>query len=272
MSDINVFNIHIPITRSMEKDGKHYVYGYSAIFDSPDSFGTIISKKVVEKSLTRLKQFPALRFMHREPLGQILFDYALDGISTFMDEHGFHILGEVFESCEKEWRMIREGGFGFSYGMLPAKDGIQTKTINGKEYDVFVDGTLYEISVVDTPAHPEAKLNVIERSMNFYGNKLSTSAFPPEGFWAMLLEATHSTHPTRPEREQLPNSEFQRMLEASGKNVQRQIQPTNIVPIDFQYQLPETCSESCPIYRHCGSYPRNVGSPCVKRFEQYKNR
>lgn len=175
MSTVEKVFIRIPIQRSFESDGHRYIYGYAAIFDSPDAYGTVISKQVVEKSLPRLKQYPSLRYMHKDPLGKIIFDMTVNGVSTFIDEHGFHILGEINQACEKEWQMIKQGSFGFSYGMLPAQNGIQRKKFNGNVYDVFVDGELYEISVVDAPAHVDAKVNVITRSLTYYANSSEPS-------------------------------------------------------------------------------------------------
>jgi hypothetical protein len=94
----------------------------------------------------------------------------------------------------------------------------------------------------------------------------------PSGFIAML-ESAHPTTEKQELEEPHTNSEFQRMLDASGKNsephtiVERQIQPW-----DFEYRLPETCNDGCFAKRFCSSYPRNVGETCVKRWEQYKNK
>ena len=154
----------IPIMRSFESEGKKYVYGYAALFDSPDCYGTLCTKEIVESSWEHLQKFPAVRFMHREPLGQILFDESVKGMSTFVDEHGFHVLVQVYDECVDEWGMITSGKWGFSYGLLPAPDGIQKKCLpNGSCYNAFVKGIFYEVSVVDTPAHSDAVAYVIRR-------------------------------------------------------------------------------------------------------------
>jgi phage head maturation protease len=153
--------------RSFESNGKRYVYGYAALFTTPDAFGTIISKQLVENNLDRLRRFPVLRFMHRDPIGKILFDKEVEGVRTFIDEHGFHVLAEVSSTCEKEWNLIRDGVVrGFSYAL--ANDSnlrIERRRFGNKEYDVFVNGTIYEISIVDSPAHPEAVAHVVNRSL-----------------------------------------------------------------------------------------------------------
>lgn len=155
--------IFIPILRSFESDGNHYIYGYSAIFDSEDAMGTVMSKQLVDLNIPRLKKFPTVRFQHREPLGTIVFDQTVDGIRTYTDQHGFHVLVKIYSTNEKEFRMIQEGKFGFSYGLIPTKT--ERQTINGKNVEVFTEGTLYEISVVDSPAHPEAQIAVL-RGLN----------------------------------------------------------------------------------------------------------
>jgi len=157
----------IAITRTLESKGKKYVYGYAAIFDSPDAHGTIMTKGLVESNLPRLRKYPALRLNHRIPLGQLVFDREVEGIKTFVDEHGFHVLAQVYDKFEDEWRMIQKGGWGFSYGFMPSQHGA-TKTVcvtPNECYKGFISGTLYEISVVDTPSHFGAKVHTIERML-----------------------------------------------------------------------------------------------------------
>jgi len=156
-----IYSEPIPIVRSFESDGKRYIYGYAAIFDTPDFFGTVMTKEVVLSSLPHLRKFPAVRFMHRQPLGQIVFDKEVDGVKTFVDEHGFHVLCEIYPERDEEWRMISRGGWGFSYGFMPDPKGSGVQRRNG--YDAFVKGTLYEVSVVDSPAHSDAVAYVIHR-------------------------------------------------------------------------------------------------------------
>ena len=161
----------VPILRSFEKDGERYVYGYGAIFDSPDELGTIITPTLVDENIPRLRRNPSLRFMHQSPLGRIQFDKTIeldDGtfVSTKSDEHGFHILAKVFKACEKEWSMIQEGGWGLSYALSPRGLVVGRKDINGKSYESFEHGTLYEFSVVDSPAHTGAQAGAIVRILS----------------------------------------------------------------------------------------------------------
>lgn len=100
-----------------------------------------------------------------------------------------------------------------------------------------------------------------------------------EGFLAML-EASHPNNPTRetiqPEPEERASSGFSAMLSASSKGVERQSEQPQLMrrqmSFDYENQLPLICTESCPIKRHCGSFPSNEGSVCVKQTEQYKNK
>jgi len=151
----------IPLLRSFESDGKRYVYGYAAIFDSPDFFGTTMTKGVVEDSLPHLRKFPAVRFMHREPFGQIVFDKDVDGIKTFVGENGFHVLCEIYPEAETQWNMVTRGSWGFSYGFMPDVKG------GGVDHEGrFVKGVLYEVSVVDSPAHEDAVAYVMRRMID----------------------------------------------------------------------------------------------------------
>jgi len=85
-------------------------------------------------------------------------------MNTFVDDHGFHVLVQVYDERVEEWGMITSGQWGFSYGLLPASDGIQKKCLpNGSCYNAFVKGIFYEVSVVDTPAHSDAVAYVIQR-------------------------------------------------------------------------------------------------------------
>jgi phage head maturation protease len=184
----------IPIQRSLEHEGKKYVYGYAAIFTSPDAFGTVMSRDVVEDSLPHLMKFPACRFMHREPFAQIVFDREVKGVKTFIDQHGFHVLCEVYESKQTEWEMVQHGGWGFSFGFMPDPNtsGFEMRqTPDGQTLPHFAHGKIYEVSIVDVPAHAEAVAQTITRSLSLVQSQeikriprglreMLDSAFPPK--------------------------------------------------------------------------------------------
>lgn len=171
----------IPIIRAFEHEGKRYIYGYAGLFRVPDDFGTLLTKEVVLNSEQRLRRYPAVRFMHRTPLGQILWDEEVQGVRTFVDDTGFHVLVRVYDGRDDEWNMIQNGGWGFSYGFMPdASGGTEIKCIAENEcYPAFVKGFLYEVSVVDSPAHMDAVAHVISRMLN--GHKGEIMSVPQDG-------------------------------------------------------------------------------------------
>ena len=177
----------IPILRSFESNGVKYVAGYAAIFDSEDSYGTAMTHEAVESNLERLQKFPAVRFMHRVPFGQIDFssEILFEGqtYKTFVDDHGFHVLCRVYDDCKSEWNMVKSGKWGFSYGFLPSDDGIESRRLaNGHMVPAFVKGTLYEVSVVDAPAHDNAAAYVVSRMIHGHtgGNMTNEAENMPE--------------------------------------------------------------------------------------------
>jgi hypothetical protein len=95
--------------------------------------------------------------------------------------------------------------------------------------------------------------DIILRDIDSIGKQFSKKqqSLPTSGFLAMV--------------EAVERKEEQAML--SESTVIRQIQP-----FDFEAKLPMICDETCPAKRHCSSYPNNLGVPCVKRYEQFKNR
>jgi len=111
-----------------------------------------------------------------------------------------------------------------------------------------------EMGLLDHPA--------IERALNTIPQKTccecceSEQPSHREGFLAMV-EASSGT---------VERKEEHAMLSDSAKVI-RQIQP-----FDFEAKLPLICDETCPAKRHCSSYPRELGNPCTKRYEQFKNR
>jgi hypothetical protein len=96
-----------------------------------------------------------------------------------------------------------------------------------------------------------------------------------EGLIGMIEESrgfSSTSERTEPEpEEERITSVFQAML-----NAQRSTEPSRPSVVerqfDFETQLPFICTESCPIKRHCGSFPSNAGNVCVKQTEQFKNK
>lgn len=237
----------IPILRSFESDGEKYVYGYTAIFDSEDSYGTAMTRDAVESSLPHLRNFPAVRFMHKIPFGQIVFDKEIENAKTFVDDHGFHVLCRIYDQCENEWKMVKSGKWGFSYGFMPDQDGgVQTRKLaNGHTVPAFVKGIMYEVSVVDTPSHSDAVAYVVSRMID--GHEGRNEELEPQrkaGLIGMIECAFRGSERTQPE----PRTLIQRFNEN-----------------DF----PKICDgKSCSVeyQRHCeANRPENYGKSCIYR-------
>jgi len=158
--------ITVPILRSFDENGIHYVYAELPF--EPDSFGTMLSQELVEDNLPRLKKFPSARFQHQQPIGIIDFENTVNGYRTYVDSNAFHVLIKLFTTSEKEFQMISQGSYGLSYGLLPRKT--EHQNMNGKDVEVFTEGTLYEVSIVDSPALDSAI--TILRSMNDIENRI----------------------------------------------------------------------------------------------------
>ena len=129
---------------------------------------------------------------------------------------------------------------------------------------------------------PETEERLIAEVLRY----LSRSETQPRqsGLRAML-EAAHPSNPStetaQPEPEERASLGFSAMLRASSKGekakvVERQNQSSPVIqqptPIDFEYQLPKICDDTCFIRRHCGAYPAQLGNPCIKQSEQFKNK
>jgi len=271
----------IPILRSFESEGKRYVYGYAAIFDSPDMLGTIITRQAVEDSLEHLKKFPAVRFMHRIPFGQIIFDGEVDGQKTFIDQHGFHVLCQIYDQYDKEWNMVKQGGWGFSYGFMPdAKGGTGQKCLARNEcYTAFVKGVLYEVSIVDAPAHRDAIAHTVQRIQRMLnGNKPHSIKTPQRfgsGFRGMIDEAFGNEEPQKVEPVKRGFGHgFLGMIDQAFKGVERQADKPPVVIakiphpaiVDPTYGYPLICSKQCP-HTQCSSWGTQEmeGKPCRNR-------
>jgi phage head maturation protease len=154
------------VLRAIESKGQMYVHGYAARFDTPDAHGTIMTRQFIEDNIARLRKFPAVRFQHNpeKPFGQIMFDEEIDGITTFLDDTGFYVLIRAYDSCRPEWKMVQQGHWGLSYGIRPERRGRKCLT-NDQCFETFETGILYEISVVDSPSHPNTEAQTIERSV-----------------------------------------------------------------------------------------------------------
>jgi hypothetical protein len=250
---------------------RHIIVGYGVVLNELDDFGTALSRELVESSIPLLRKYPAVRLMHKEPFGHIVFDETIEGFQTHLDGEGFFVVAEIGANFEKEFSLIKRGGWGFSWGMFPSEPPV-SKIVGGRRGLVFEKGRVYEISVVDVPAQSGASLTVLRGA---------TASHEPKSGFRSQLDAALGTEPMEPlehtEPEMREASGFLAQLYASTKDkkmtVERQNQAFSIIQrqVDFDAQLPEICGDDCIIKRHCGAYPSQVGSTCVKKMEQFKN-
>jgi hypothetical protein len=229
-----------PITRAFDSknaDGtiRHIIVGYGVLLNELDDFGTALSPELVEESIPLLMKYPALRFMHHTPFGHLVFNETIEGYSTHLDETGFFVVAEIGANFEKEFSLIKSGGWGFSWGMFPTAPPVQ-KRVGGKMGQVFEKGRVYEISVVDVPAQSNASITVIRAA----------------------------PQPTQHE------SGFLNMLEASrGISTISTREPAPLTRAIDESQFPTLCNpEECPpdYARHCrANRAENYGKPCIYR-------
>lgn len=181
-----------PITRAFDvksADGtiRHIIVGYGVLLNELDSFGTALSRELVEGSIPLLRKYPAVRYMHHEPFGRIVFDEIIEGFHTQLDDNGFFVVAEIGANFEKEFSLIRSGGWGFSWGMFPTAPPVQ-KEVGGKTGQVYEKGRVYEISVVDVPSQPNASITVIRGKMTMSETEKGKT-YTKEEFDKQLLEA-----------------------------------------------------------------------------------
>lgn len=230
--------ITTPITRAFDSknaDGtiRHIIVGYGVLLNELDDFGTALSPELVEDSIPLLMKYPALRFMHHTPFGRLVFNETIEGYSTHLDDTGFFVVAEIGVNFEKEFSLIKSGGWGFSWGMFPTAPPVQ-KRVGGKMGQVFEKGRVYEISVVDVPAQSNASITVLRGTPQIQQRQ--------EGFIGML-ECARGISTTSP-RESTP--------------LTRAIDET---------EFPNVCDgQSCPpnYQRHCSANRyENYGKRCI---------
>jgi phage head maturation protease len=265
-------NKPIPILRSFETEKTKYLHGYACLFNIPDEYGTAMTREAVEANQQRLRKFPAVRFMHKTPFGQIVWDKEVSGVKTRIDDNGFHVLIKVYDSAEKEWSMVTSGKWGLSYGFLPAPDGIKRVCPSPQNcYDAFVHGTLYEISVVDTPAQDDAIAHILRSITNgHFARTGQRKMLTMEGYDIYEISpngerCVYTSKPTepimRPSKQAKP---FTRSLKI-------QTPPTTNLQQHWRHQtFPEICSDSCPHVQCPYRREENFGKKCLQQLEQFK--
>jgi hypothetical protein len=284
----NIKQIFFPITRAFDGKNGHYVYGELPFI--PDSLDTMLSQELVENNLERLRKFPSARFQHKEPIGKIDFEHSVNGYRTYVDDTAFHVLIKIFDVCEKEFSMINEGSYGLSYGLMPKKT--EHRRVNGKDVEVFLEGDLYEVSIVDSPAL-DSPLTVV-RSMN----KITkvTKVYDGDILYSEKTEKVDSLEPTKklrtlrgfdlveieqkdgkiitnfPEKTEEPKPNISdptlQEVERLMKKQERGMANPNFEQQHRKQVFPEICSAQCPNVQCAYRRPENFGKPCLSRFDE----
>lgn len=164
-------NLFVPIITRLVEGENNALYVFGVIpFDEPDTYNTVLTRELIEANIPRLRKYPALRFMHHDPLGTIVFDrYITDPTSgkelkTEVRPDGFAVLSKVDDACTKERSLILNGHFGYSYGYSPDKpQPIRASVKDGVMRTHFTTGTVLELSIVDTPSNWTAETKTYVR-------------------------------------------------------------------------------------------------------------
>ena len=139
---MNDTKIYIPLSK-VDKE-KRMVYGY-ATTDTKDCQGEIVAKEAVKKAWDDYMKWANVREMHQPSAVGVTKEYEFD-------DKGVQIGVKVVD--DNAWKKVKEGVYkGFSIGGRVIEQ--VGDTIKGL--------ILYEISLVDRPANPQAVFSVIKR-------------------------------------------------------------------------------------------------------------
>lgn len=135
--DIRLF---VPFDLKKADDEQRMVYGICTS-DSLDSQGEVITKDAIEKAWAGYMEYANIREMHQPSAVGVTKEY------EHMDD-GTHIGVKVVD--DRAWKFVKEGVYkGFSIGGRVLK----------KNKNIISEILLYEISLVDRPANPDAKFD-----------------------------------------------------------------------------------------------------------------
>ncbi len=173
MSDIHFYSA---ITKRDE--AKRLVSGYAST-EAVDSDGEIILKSAIKEALADYMQFANIREMHSSSAVGVAKDATID-------DRGLFITVKIVDNGA--WEKVREGVYkGFSLGgRVRERDATNRKIIKRL--------SLHEISLVDRPANPEAKFNIVKFAD--FSNEPSDVArafesLTPEGRAHVAIQATY---------------------------------------------------------------------------------
>lgn len=145
MKTNNIPNKNISFYTKFAKvdDDMRMVYGYCTT-EALDSQGEIVSRKAIRKAWQAYMEYGNIREMHQPSAVGVTKEYAHDDVGTWI---GVKVVDDT------AWKKVKEGVYkGFSIGG-------RVVVKNGKTIEEII---LSEISLVDRPANPEAKITVVK--------------------------------------------------------------------------------------------------------------
>jgi len=133
--------VYVPFHKS--DDEKQMVYGYCTS-EALDSHGEIVTKDAIRKAWDGYMEYANIREMHQSSAVGVTKEYTHDDGGTFI---GVKVVDD------RAWKFVKEGVYkGFSIGGRIVK----------RNKNIITELILYEISLVDRPANPEAKFSALK--------------------------------------------------------------------------------------------------------------
>lgn len=150
-------NLKLYAKISKVDEEQRMVWGYAST-EALDSQGEVIERAAIEKALDGYMEFANIREMHRDSAVGVTKEAAMDEKGLFI---GAHVVDDV------AWKKVTTGVYkGFSIGGVAGeRKGNRIKSID-----------LYEISLVDRPANPEARFECFKLNNGSQGMKKLSAA------------------------------------------------------------------------------------------------
>ena len=143
---------------------QHIIEGYASLPNLDDQ-GDIIPLDVIDAALPRFMKWANLREMHdKSAAGKVL--------KATVDEHGLRIQARVDDPTA--WAKVKSGVYqGFSVGGDIPEDATEQRADGAR---IIKEVMLNEISLVDRPANPKARISVVKFEKHFTGKVHSHEA------------------------------------------------------------------------------------------------
>ncbi len=142
---------------SISDPGEQIVEGYASLPNLDDQ-GDVIPLDVIDAAMPSFMQWGNLREMHQQSaVGKV--------IAAKVDEHGLYIIAKVEDP--RAWAKVRSGVYqGFSVGGNIPEDATEQRADGAR---IIKEVMLSEISLVDRPANPKARIGVVKLQKDFSG-------------------------------------------------------------------------------------------------------